>query len=59
MTEEDFSKLKSTRADKTKLARANALKAIKTLQNQAIESKAEEITLDEINAEIEAHRKGI
>ena len=57
MTEDDFLNLKRTREDKANLARKNALKALKDIQQQTIKSGAEEMTMEEINAEIAECRK--
>ena len=57
MTEKEYKSLDEVREYKSDLARQKAREAVKTLQKQAAESGAIEMTMEEIIAEIAECRK--
>ena len=57
ITEKEYKSLEEMREKRSELARKKAREAVKTLQQQANESGAVKMTMEEINAEIAEYRE--
>jgi len=57
MTEKEYKSLEQIRENRSNLARSKAKEALKKLQQQANESGTNEMSMEEINAEIAEYRK--